>query len=85
MIVLPARWKDSIRKEGEKSYPNECCGILLGRIEDDGSRVVEDLIPTENAWAPGEQYHRFQIEPEDMRNYHGAYYFDTHGAAEFYG
>ena len=66
MIVLSARWEDSIRKEGEKSYPNECCGILLGRIGDDGSRVVEDLIPIENAWAPGEQYHRFQIEPEDM-------------------
>ena len=66
MIVLSARWEDSIRKEGEKSYPNECCGILLGRIGDDGSRVVEDLIPIENAWAPGEHYHRFQIEPEDM-------------------
>jgi proteasome lid subunit RPN8/RPN11 len=52
--------------EGEKSYPDECCGILVGRIGDDGSRAVEDLVPIENAWAADEQYHRFQIEPEDM-------------------
>jgi proteasome lid subunit RPN8/RPN11 len=66
VIVLSARWESLIRSEGEKFYPNECCGILLGSIGEDGSRVVEDLIPIENAWESEEQYHRFQIEPEDM-------------------
>jgi proteasome lid subunit RPN8/RPN11 len=66
MIVISASWEDFIRAEGEKSYPNECCGILLGRIADDDSRVVEGIIPVENAWEAEEQRRRFQIEPEDM-------------------
>jgi proteasome lid subunit RPN8/RPN11 len=66
LIVLAGQWEERIRREGEKSYPNECCGILLGRTGAEGSRVVEDLVPIENAWETGEQYHRFQIEPEDM-------------------
>jgi proteasome lid subunit RPN8/RPN11 len=66
VIVLSAQRENCIRSEGERSYPNECCGILLGRIGDEGSRVVEDLIPIENGWDTEEQYHRFQIEPEDM-------------------
>jgi proteasome lid subunit RPN8/RPN11 len=28
--------------------------------------VVEAIVPIENAWDAGEQYHRFQISPEDM-------------------
>jgi proteasome lid subunit RPN8/RPN11 len=66
VIVLSARWEDFIRREGEKFYPNECCGILLGRIGNDDSRVVEDIVPIKNAWEAEEQYHRFQIGPEDM-------------------
>jgi proteasome lid subunit RPN8/RPN11 len=66
MILLSADREDVIRREGEIAYPNECCGILLGRIADDNSRVVEGLIPIENAREAGEQYHRFRIEPEDL-------------------
>jgi proteasome lid subunit RPN8/RPN11 len=66
VIAISAQWENIIRREGENSYPNECCGILLGRVGDDGSRMVEDLVPIENAWETGEQYHRFRIEPEDM-------------------
>jgi proteasome lid subunit RPN8/RPN11 len=66
MILLPEKWEDLIRKEGEISYPNECCGILLGTIAEDDSRVVEDIIPIRNAREAEEQYHRFRIEPEDL-------------------
>ena len=30
----------SIRRHGEEAYPNECCGVLLGRVTDDGTRIV---------------------------------------------
>lgn len=66
MIALSGKQEDSIRKEGEISYPNECCGILLGRIGDNDSRSVEDIIPIRNAREAEEQYHRFQIESEDL-------------------
>ena len=32
---------DGIREHGKKAYPNECCGVLLGRIEDSRKAVVE--------------------------------------------
>ncbi|MDR2134394.1 MAG: M67 family metallopeptidase, partial [Treponema sp.] len=66
MIKLSAPWHNAIRSEGEKAYPNECCGILLGAISDDDRRVVEDIIPIDNAREAEEQYHRFRIEPEDF-------------------
>jgi proteasome lid subunit RPN8/RPN11 len=63
MIVLSGKQEDSIRKEGKISYPNECCGILVGRNEDDDSRAVGDIIPIRKA---EKQYHRFQSESEDL-------------------
>ena len=30
---------DAIRKHGEETYPHECCGVLLGRMEDGERRV----------------------------------------------
>ena len=66
MIVLPLEWEQSIRMEGENAYPNECCGILIGDIDDAGVKNVRRLEPIRNAREAGEQYHRFLITPEDM-------------------
>ncbi|MDR2419100.1 MAG: M67 family metallopeptidase [Treponema sp.] len=66
MIQLPTQCLDAIHAEGEKAYPNECCGILLGAIADDDTRLVESILPIANARGQAEQYHRFQIEPEDL-------------------
>ena len=65
MIQLSAQCLDAIRTEGEKAYPNECCGILLGALSDD-KRLVESIIPIINAREQAEQYHRFEIEPENL-------------------
>ncbi len=40
MLKLPRAAYDSLRRHGEETYPHECCGILLGHIDEDGSRVV---------------------------------------------
>jgi proteasome lid subunit RPN8/RPN11 len=66
MIRLSTPWQNAIRSEGEEAYPNECCGILVGAILPDDRRVVEDIIPIDNAREAEEQYHRFTIEPEDF-------------------
>ena len=66
MITLPAQWQQAICAEGEKAYPNECCGVLLGAIQHDDDRLVENIIPIHNAREAEEQYHRFKIEPEDF-------------------
>lgn len=63
-LILTAELRRRIEVEGEAAYPNECCGLLVGRDESAaGRRVVERLIPAGNAFAADEQFHRFSIDP----------------------
>ena len=48
----------------ERTYPNECCGVMLGRIEGDNKYVTEALA-LENAFH-GEQGERYEVRPEDL-------------------
>ena len=57
--------RDSIVQHGEGGYPNEVCGILLGKDEN-GRRVIRLTMPIENSFEQDEQYHRFLITPADM-------------------
>jgi proteasome lid subunit RPN8/RPN11 len=66
MISLPEDVKKIIRDEGERAYPNECCGILLGRLEEADKRVVTEAVAAGNARETEEQYHRFVIDPADF-------------------
>jgi proteasome lid subunit RPN8/RPN11 len=66
MLELKADAVRIIREEGERAYPNECCGFVLGRLWEDGGRKAEALIPIDNAREAEERYHRFKIEPEDF-------------------
>jgi proteasome lid subunit RPN8/RPN11 len=61
-IVLSKSIAKQIESEGVAAYPNECCGMLIGK-EKDGRRVVERLAPMKNVFVAGEQYHRFSIDP----------------------
>jgi proteasome lid subunit RPN8/RPN11 len=61
-IVLPKSIAKQIESEGMAAYPNECCGILIGK-EVEGKRRVERLAPMKNVFDAGEQYHRFSIDP----------------------
>ncbi len=38
-----------IYHHAESTYPEECCGIILGTRDDTGKTVVE-ILPTENVW-----------------------------------
>ncbi|MDR2678257.1 MAG: M67 family metallopeptidase, partial [Zoogloeaceae bacterium] len=66
MIILAAPLEAVIHAEGERAYPNECCGVLLGVQDAAGVRRVEALIPIVNARESEEQYHRFRIEADDF-------------------
>jgi proteasome lid subunit RPN8/RPN11 len=61
-IVLSKSIARQIEAEGVAAYPNECCGILIGK-EVGGKRRVERLAPMKNVFDAGEQYHRFTIDP----------------------
>lgn len=66
MIVVTKEQKYAIDVHGEKAYPNECCGIMLGEVLSDGNKVLKELLPVENSRENEEQYHRFEIRAEDL-------------------
>jgi len=49
MIVLTPSVLTTIHEQGRRSYPNECCGLLLGRFAE-GQRIALEAWPVENAW-----------------------------------
>ena len=62
VLVLSSAIAEQIEREGIAAYPNECCGILIGRDVGD-ERIVDKLVPMKNVFDAGEQYHRFSIDP----------------------
>jgi proteasome lid subunit RPN8/RPN11 len=67
MIKITAERLADINRHAEAEYPHECCGLLVGRIEDDGrTRVVVETHAVVNSWTDAEALdHRMQITPAD--------------------
>jgi proteasome lid subunit RPN8/RPN11 len=49
MIKLSQEHLQTIRSHAESTYPDECCGIILGYLANEG-KTVKEVIPTENVW-----------------------------------
>jgi proteasome lid subunit RPN8/RPN11 len=63
ILRLSGSLADEIRREGEKAYPAECCGVLAGRLGE--LKDVVKLIPLENRRT--DDAHRYLISPDDLR------------------
>jgi len=66
MITLAKELEDEIRRHGEKTYPEECCGVILGKAEGRGQKTIARLIPIDNAKNMEEKHNRFLITPDDV-------------------
>jgi proteasome lid subunit RPN8/RPN11 len=66
VLLLSSELENNIRADGEAAYPNECCGIILGEISDDGTKNAKRTMAINNSGEDSERYHRFLITPEDM-------------------
>jgi proteasome lid subunit RPN8/RPN11 len=51
-------------KHAEATFPNECCGAMIGKIEGE-SKVVTRALPMKNAYT-GTQEDRYELRPEDL-------------------
>jgi proteasome lid subunit RPN8/RPN11 len=65
MLRLSHSAYDSLRQHGEETYPHECCGVLLGRFDDDGSRTVSRAARCGNTRADS-PHNRYNIDPIDF-------------------
>jgi proteasome lid subunit RPN8/RPN11 len=64
MIRIEREPWDAMVAHARATYPNECCGAMLGTTED-GSKHVSVSIPLENAF-DGAQATRYELRPEDL-------------------
>jgi len=66
MINIKKLHIDDIKRYAETEYPYECCGILLGKVETNKSKTVEQILPISNAQEDKHKHNRFLITPEEM-------------------
>jgi len=66
MIEVSARHINEMRQHGERDYPFECCGLMLGRFEADGKKLVAETYPISNAREEEAKRNRFLIQPEEL-------------------
>ncbi|CAN5853636.1 M67 family metallopeptidase [soil metagenome] len=67
MIQLAAQQRDEIAAHGERDYPYECCGLLFGKVlEDGGGKLCFEVYPISNAREEEAKRNRFLIRPEEF-------------------
>ena len=66
MISIDKQLIEQIKSHGERTYPNECGGMLIGHLAANGEKSVVELLPMENAMDKAEQHNRVLILPKDV-------------------
>jgi proteasome lid subunit RPN8/RPN11 len=65
MILVNQEQLAQMRAHGERDYPFECCGLMLGRFADGRKQVIETY-PISNAREEEAKRNRFLIRPEEL-------------------
>lgn len=66
MIKLTLEQRDEIAAHGERDYPHECCGLLIGQLTDNGMKVISEVYAISNAREEEAKRNRFLIRPEEL-------------------
>ncbi|MGO9096371.1 MAG: M67 family metallopeptidase [Bryobacteraceae bacterium] len=61
--IEPDPWRVMLA-HARASYPDECCGAMLGRVVE-ASKLVTAVLALENVF-PGPRRERYQLRPEDL-------------------
>jgi proteasome lid subunit RPN8/RPN11 len=64
MLKLRQAEYDEVRRHGEETYPHECCGVLLGAIDDD-TREVRATVRCVNTRLDSPQ-NRYNIDAREL-------------------
>ena len=66
MIVLSETHLSAIREHGERDYPYEACGLLIGKFADGNLKIVHEAFPISNAREETAKRNRFLITPDEL-------------------
>ena len=64
MIRIESEPWQAMVAHAQATYPNECCGAMLGAIDNE-KKLVRVAMPLENAFE-GAQAARYELRPEDL-------------------
>lgn len=64
MLKISRTQLDKLRRHGEETYPNECCGVLLGQMDGD-HRTVTSIARCGNTRNDSPQ-NRYHIDPKEL-------------------
>ena len=64
MLKIKQEHYYEIRRHGEQTYPSECCGVLLGKVEGD-ERIVTSTVRCGNTRTDSPQ-NRYHIDPREL-------------------
>ena len=64
MLKIGKSHYEAIRRHGEETYPHECCGVLLGQMEND-ARIVSSTARAGNTRTDS-AHNRYNIDPKDL-------------------
>jgi proteasome lid subunit RPN8/RPN11 len=64
MLSIPYDLYHALRAHGERTYPHECCGVLLGRADADRNEVLE-IVEAGNTRTDS-AHNRYSIAPVEL-------------------
>jgi proteasome lid subunit RPN8/RPN11 len=56
---------EAVRAHGEETYPNECCGVLLGKNVADEGNHVQEIVRAGNTRTDS-AHNRYHIAPQEL-------------------
>ena len=65
MLKISAIDYEALRQHGEETYPHECCGVLLGQMDQDGIRTVTTIARAGNTRTDS-AHNRYNIDPKEL-------------------
>ncbi len=65
MLELSHEQREEIAAQAAREYPHECCGLLLGRMEEGGRKSVAEIFPVSNAREEAARHNRSLITPDE--------------------
>jgi proteasome lid subunit RPN8/RPN11 len=65
MLKIKTKDYEAVRRHGEETYPYECCGVLLGTMDDDGARIVSSTARCGNT-RDDSPHNRYNIDPKEL-------------------
>lgn len=64
-LNIPRELFEELRRHGEETYPHECCGVLVGSFDKEGSKTVKASLRCGNTRTDSPR-NRYHIAPAEL-------------------